>query len=131
MIEHSCCCIWDFVMSGLNQIQFGFENPLKIGFEKFEKEKKERNFLLRAAFSRSPVLGLPPRARPAFSCACLRFLGQAHATASRPVFARAAASRTRAADEPVPPVSDHLPFPFLFLRFFPTTSMPSSLSSIQ
>jgi hypothetical protein len=58
MIEHSCCCIWDFVMSGLNQIQFGFENPLKIGFEKFEKEKEKGNFLLRAAI-------LPwPSARP-------------------------------------------------------------------
>jgi hypothetical protein len=44
MIEHSCCCIWDFVMSGLNQIQFGFENPLKIGFEKFEKEKEKGIF---------------------------------------------------------------------------------------
>jgi hypothetical protein len=27
-------------LSGLNQIQNGFENPLKIGFEKLEKEKK-------------------------------------------------------------------------------------------
>jgi hypothetical protein len=43
-----------FVMSGLNQIQFGFENPLKIGFEKFEKEKEKGNFLLRAAIFPQP-----------------------------------------------------------------------------
>jgi hypothetical protein len=49
MIEHSCCCIWDFVMSGLNQIKFGFENSLKFCFEKFEKEKEKGDFPLRAA----------------------------------------------------------------------------------
>jgi hypothetical protein len=61
MIEHSCCCIWDFVISGLNQIQFGFENSLKFGFEKFEKEKKKKRkevFLLWAESSRSPEFGL-------------------------------------------------------------------------
>jgi hypothetical protein len=31
-------------MSGLNQIQFGFENPLEISFEKFEKEKEKGIF---------------------------------------------------------------------------------------
>jgi hypothetical protein len=43
MIEHSCCCIWSFVLSGLNQIQIWFENLLKICFEKLEKEKEKRN----------------------------------------------------------------------------------------
>jgi hypothetical protein len=33
-------------MSGLNQIQIGFENLLKNGFEKLEKEKKGNSFLL-------------------------------------------------------------------------------------
>jgi hypothetical protein len=60
-------------MSGLIKFKFGFENSLKFGFEKLEKEKKERNFFSsRAVFSyRSPQLGLPPRARPAYSRALL------------------------------------------------------------
>jgi hypothetical protein len=33
-------------LSGLNQIQNGFENPLKIGFEKLEKEKEKENHFL-------------------------------------------------------------------------------------
>jgi hypothetical protein len=33
-------------MSALNQIQFRFENSLKFGFEKLEKEKKGISFLL-------------------------------------------------------------------------------------
>jgi hypothetical protein len=32
-------------MSALNQIQFGFENTLKFGFEKLEKEKKRKESL--------------------------------------------------------------------------------------
>jgi hypothetical protein len=81
-------------MSGLSQIQFGFENPLKMGFEKFEKEKEKGNFLLRAhypaaqcsAYSGGHFFSSPaPR---------LWFLGPSPTTASWPVFARAAVSRT-------------------------------------
>jgi hypothetical protein len=99
MIEHSCCCIWDFVMSALNQIQFGFENSLKFGFEKLEKEKGKEflffsgRFLLpqptprpaspRAAhLSGGPFLSLPRQRPPPVS------LGRAQAAASRPVIAR-------------------------------------------
>jgi hypothetical protein len=45
-------------LSGLNQIQIGFKNLLKSGFEKLEKEKEKEFFLLSGRFSyRSP----PPR----------------------------------------------------------------------
>jgi hypothetical protein len=58
-------------MSGLNQIQFGFENPLKIGFEKFEKEKEKEIFFFGP---RSPAAQCsaclptrgPPSPAPAF-----------------------------------------------------------------
>jgi hypothetical protein len=82
MIEHSCCCIWDFVMSGLNQIQFRFENPLKIGFEKFEKEKGI--FFFGPHSPAAQCSACPPHARPTFPCARLRFLGRAQATAIGP-----------------------------------------------
>jgi hypothetical protein len=46
-------------MSGLIKFKFGFENSLKFGFEKFEKEKEKGNFPLRAETF------LQPNARPA------------------------------------------------------------------
>jgi hypothetical protein len=50
-------------MSGLIKFKFGFENHLKICFEKLEKEKEMNFFSSRAASYRSPQLGLPsPRA---------------------------------------------------------------------
>jgi hypothetical protein len=66
------------------------QNLLEDGFEKLEKEKEKGNFLLRVAFFRSPARGPPsPLPRPR-----LRFLGPSSTTASRPIFACAAASRT-------------------------------------
>jgi hypothetical protein len=84
-------------LSGLNQIRNGFQNLLENGFEKLEKEKEKGN-QFHSEFG--PFLPQPSARGP-------------------PLFP---ASRTRATDEPVPPVSDTSPFPFFFLRFFPTAS---------
>jgi hypothetical protein len=58
-------------LSGLNQIQNGFKNLLKNGFEKLEKKKKKGFsppfcFRILAASLRSPVRAahFPPLARP-------------------------------------------------------------------
>jgi hypothetical protein len=54
------------VLSGLNQIQNGFQNLSENGFENFEKKKK-RDFLLFSVFGPFPSatrrLGLPAAAR--------------------------------------------------------------------
>jgi hypothetical protein len=71
MIEHSCC-IWDFVMSGLSQIQIGFENLLKNSFEKFEKEKEKGNFPLRAKTFPQPNARPAAVAHSFFPRTCLR-----------------------------------------------------------
>jgi hypothetical protein len=100
-------------MSGLIKFKFGFENHLKICFEKLEKEKEMNFFSSRAASYRSPQLGLPsPRAA--------RFLlprplphGPSPVAVSRPVNARASESRVEpltAADMWDPPVSVRFPF---------------------
>jgi hypothetical protein len=61
------------VLSGLSQIQIGFENLLKNGFEKLEKKKKMENQLISvsAQLSRSPP-PQPASARPTFSPPALR-----------------------------------------------------------
>jgi hypothetical protein len=66
MIEHSCCCIWDFVMSALNQIHFGFENSLKFGFEKLEKKKEIHlhSVLAQLAAWQRAVSACPPARGP-------------------------------------------------------------------
>jgi hypothetical protein len=70
-------------MSALNQIQFGFENLLKIGFEKLEKEKEKRN-QLHSEFR--PVLSAAQRARPTFPSPAPAFsrVGRAQAAACWP-----------------------------------------------
>jgi hypothetical protein len=79
-------------MSGLIKFKFGFENHLKICFEKLEKEKEKENHFL-SVFSPALVSAclaaarLPPRAR-------LLPHGPSPAAASRPN-SRAAASRTQ------------------------------------
>jgi hypothetical protein len=67
MIVHSCCCIWNFVMIGLNQIRIGFKNLLKNGFEILEKGKKRKVgfFWFSAQFSRGPLSF--PRPAPAWA----------------------------------------------------------------
>jgi hypothetical protein len=131
MIEHSCCCIWDFVMCGLNQIQFGFENPLKIGFEKFEKEKRERKiFIFGPQSSRSPVLGLQRRPTPSSPAPASGFLGP---SPSRGLLDRLHARGRvphRVADMLVPPVSIRLPFLSSSSGSFQPRALPSSPSLI-
>jgi hypothetical protein len=59
-------------MSGLIKFKFGFENSLKFGFEKFEKEKEKENHFLRFSARSSqkarqrPTSAGPLRAQPAF-----------------------------------------------------------------
>jgi hypothetical protein len=99
-------------MSGLIKFKFGFENSLKFGFEKFEKEKEKGNFPLRAETflpaQCSACSGGPPfpRQRPLPDS-----LGRAQAAASRPTSRARGLLSHRAADEPVPPVSVSFPFP--------------------
>jgi hypothetical protein len=109
-------------MSGLNQIQFGFENSLKFGFEKFEKRKREREFSSSGrnlpAAQCSACSGGPsfPRQRPLPDS-----LGRAQAAACRP---NSRALLHRVADMWDPPVSDVSPFLSSSSGFAP----PSSLS---
>jgi hypothetical protein len=128
-----------FCVEWFNQIQIGFENLLKNGFEKLEK-KKERNFFF---FSRAVFLPQPN------SPACLS--GPLPPPASAPAWAepkpqppaqpaRALASRTqsppvfplRVADMWGPPVSVSFPFPSsssgVFLRPNAAFSFPRSVS---
>jgi hypothetical protein len=110
-------------MSGLDQIQIGFENLLKNGFEKLEKGKRKRNSFCLGRFSyRSPTLRPTAAAQSSsFSLprARVRSSGPSPIATWRPVIARTSESRVEpltAADLPGPPVSDCLPFPFFFLR---------------
>jgi hypothetical protein len=69
-------------MSGLIKFKFGFENLLKIGFEKLEKEKEKRN-QLHSEFR--PILSAAQRARPTFPSPAPRSrVGRAQAAACWP-----------------------------------------------
>jgi hypothetical protein len=120
-------------MSGLIKFKFGFENHLKICFEKLEKEKEKENHFL-SVFSPALVSAclaaarLPPRAR-------LLPHGPSPAAASRPN-SRAAASRTQPPprfSSESPTCGTHLsatcfPFPFFFLRL--RTAFPFFIDSV-
>jgi hypothetical protein len=69
-------------MSGLIKFKFGFENLLKIGFEKLEKEKEKRN-PFHSEFG--PFLSAAQRTRPAVFPRPLP-LGPSPASGRRPSF---------------------------------------------
>jgi hypothetical protein len=83
-------------MSGLIKFKFGFENHLKICFEKLEKKKERNFFLLSGRFPPAAQLpGLPqqpltPASAPAWAEPSQRPAGPTRAAASRtqspPVF---------------------------------------------
>jgi hypothetical protein len=131
MIEHSCCCICNFVMSGLNKIQIGFENLLKNGFEKLEKEKgKEILFFSGRFLSRSPSPRPAAAARFSFSLSPRPPpvpLGRAQAVANGP------ASRARGRLPPEPLTcrshrSASVLLSFSFLRHLPKMDATAFLS---
>jgi hypothetical protein len=100
------------VLSGFSQIQIGFKNLLKNGFEKLEKEKEKEIHLhsdfgplLFAAQRARPIFSLPPAPAPAF--------GSLGPSPSRGLLAHLhVRSRVphRATDMRDPPVSVRFPF---------------------
>jgi hypothetical protein len=123
MIEHSCCCIWSFVLSGLNQIQIWFENHLKNGFEKLEKRKRKRiyfltgppSFLSQSSARQQRPSSSPPRARIPF--------GPSPASGLlSPTRTRAAVFRTVSLTRGSHWSVTRFHFPFFFLRPTPPSS---------
>jgi hypothetical protein len=104
-------------MSGLIKFKFGFENILKICFEKLEKEKKEKKSRLIPDFGPSqPALPRPAYLpAPAFSR-----MGRAQARPVGPASRARLPSPVSAADFAGPRVS-RVPFPKLPARSFPKT----------
>jgi hypothetical protein len=100
-------------MSGLIKFKFGFENHLKICFEKLEKEKEMNFFSSRAASYRSPMLGLQRRPTFPAPAPASGFSGPSPSRGQPAHFARAAFFRT----EPLTSRSrlSASPSPFLLL----------------
>jgi hypothetical protein len=107
-------------MSGLIKFKFGFENLLKICFEKLEKKKERNFFLLSGRFPPAAQLpGLPQR--PASFSRARHFPAWAKPSHRGPASARACFF-LRVADMWDPPVSVSFHLPFFLLR--PNAAFP-------
>jgi hypothetical protein len=126
-----------FCVEWFNQIQIGFENLLKNGFEKLEKKKERNFFLLSGRFPPAAQLpGLPQR--PASSSRVRSRMGRAQAAAAGPTRASARVPHPVAARFPSPsrrhvgPACQRLlPLSFFFLRRFPPAERRLLFSPIR